>query len=130
MKKIIFSVLAFSVLSGCTSAPTRLDISEFESLMSGSIPTDAILEFTGCVYDGFLSSHSMLTDIDTKQQIRSDGYRVETYSGGRMLLMSADILNSGHVELWESSAAAFINTSGERQAFESCLVKYQLEKQV
>ncbi|WP_194634734.1 hypothetical protein, partial [Vibrio anguillarum] len=77
--------------------------------MSGSISADVILEFTGCVYDGFLSSHSMTTDIDTKQQIRTDGYRVETYAGGRILLMSADILNSGHVELWESSAAALIN---------------------
>ncbi len=124
MKKIILG-LSLGMLFGCTSAPTRQDVEEFESLMTGSIAPSSVLDFTSCLHDGFSQAHAILSDIDTKQQIRSDGYRVETFAGGRILVISADVLNSGHVELWESSAAALVNTSGEREAFTSCLVKYQ-----
>ena len=47
------------------------------------------------------------------------------YANGRILLISVDVLNTGHVELWEGSSAALINTSGERNVFASCLDKYQ-----
>ncbi|MCY9827636.1 hypothetical protein [Vibrio chagasii] len=124
MKKLMTAFVVLSSVVGCSSAPTRLDTGEFESLMSGTVPKDSVLEFASCVYDGFLRSHSMLTDIDTRQQVRNDGYRVETYAGGRMLLVSTDVLTNGHVELWESSAAALINTTGEREAFKVCLSQY------
>lgn len=123
--KYLICCIIFSLLTGCSSAPTRQDISEFESLVVGDIPPSSVLEFVSCLHDGFSQAHAILTDIDTKQQKRSDGYRVETYSGGRILLMSADVLNNGHVELWESSAAALINTSGELTTFKSCLDTYQ-----
>lgn len=126
MKHIIIGLLSITVLSGCSAAPTRADHDEFKSLSQGIILPKSTLNFATCIYDGFLKSHSMLTNIETKQQIRPDGYRIETYSGGYILIMSADILKNGHVELWESSAAALINTTGEREAFSSCLDAFKI----
>lgn len=40
-----------------------------------------------------------------------------------MIMMSADILDSGHVELWESVAALLINTQPEHVVFAACLKK-------
>lgn len=126
MKNLILGI-SLGLLAGCSAAPTRQDVEEFESLMTGSIPPSSVLDFASCLHDGFSQSHAILSDIDTKQQMRSDGYRVETFAGGRILVISADVLNNGHVELWESSAAALINTSGEREAFKLCLDEYMKE---
>lgn len=126
MNKANLMLLGLSVaLAGCTAAPTRDNHEEFESKASGNIPTDRVLDFSSCVYDGFTRSHSMMTSVDTRQQVRPEGYRVETFAGGHILLMSADILNTGKVELWESSAAALIDTSEERNTFSSCLHMYK-----
>lgn len=126
MKNRIIWLLSIMILSGCSSAPTRADRDEFKSLSQGIISPESTLNFATCIYDGFLKSHSMLTNIETKQQIRPDGYRIETYSGGYILIMSADILKNGHVELWESSAAALINTTGERKTFSLCLDEFKI----
>lgn len=126
MKNIIIWLLSITVLSGCSSAPTRDDHDEFRSLSKGIISHKSTLNFATCLYDGFLKSHSMLTNVETKQQIRPDGYRIETYAGGYILIMSADILKNGHVELWESSAAALINTTGEQEVFSSCLNEFKI----
>ncbi|WP_151898961.1 hypothetical protein [Nitrosospira lacus] len=57
----------------------------------------------------------MLTNISVRQQHRTEDYRVEslTYSS---VLVSADIFNNGRVELFESSAAGLVNTSGSAQS--------------
>ncbi len=123
IKTITVGILLTTVTS-CSSAPTRQDVEEFESKAAGLIKPSSVLDFTSCVYDGFSQANSILSDVDTKQRSRTDGYRVETFAGGRILLMSADILNNGHVELWESSAALLINTSNERKAFKACLSTY------
>ena len=43
------------------------------------------------------------------------------------LIMSADVMNDGKVALYESSAAALINTTGEVEAFKDCLSQYQIQ---
>lgn len=75
--------------------------------------------------DGFQTAHP-LTHMNVRQQRRSNGFRVESFAGmgSGMLMMSADVLDDGHVELWESDAAALINTRGERSVFAACLRKF------
>ena len=65
----------------------------------------------------------MLSNINIQQQRRSDLYRVESYVD-TILLVSADVFDDGRVLLLESSSAALINTTGEKNAFEECLKQY------
>jgi hypothetical protein len=122
LPRYVTLVLAL-LLAGCASAPTRTDADAFKSLQSGRIPPSSVPAFTDCVMDGFSSAHYAITNVSARQQRRTDGYRVEATTNG-ILLVSADILESGRVELLESSAAALINTNGERQAFSKCLDRF------
>ncbi len=120
-KLTLLPLLAF-LLAGCVAAPTRSEPDEFKSLQRGRVPATNVAAFTDCLMDGFGSAHFSLTNVSTRQQRRADGYRVETETSG-ILLVSADIFESGLVELFESSAAALINTVGEREAFSKCLAR-------
>ena len=66
----------------------------------------------------------MLTNISVRQQRRTERYRVETMTRSSVLL-SADVFDNGRVELYESSAAALVNLSGERKAFDDCLSRFR-----
>jgi hypothetical protein len=74
--------------------------------------------------DGFDASSLMLTNVSVRQQRRAERYRVETLTHSSVLL-SADVFDNGRVELYESSAAALINLSGERKAFADCLSRFR-----
>jgi len=126
MYKTAFVSLSMFILVGC-AAPTRSDPSAFTSLQIGKIPNSSIPAFADCLLDGFNSAHSILTNITIRQQRRTNGYRVEALTNSA-LLVSADVLDNGHVELFESSTAALINTSGERNAFASCLTQFGEKK--
>ncbi|MEQ1622772.1 MAG: hypothetical protein ABL919_15305, partial [Methylococcales bacterium] len=93
-------------------------------------PTD-VPAFVDCVMDGFSRLNLALTTASSKQTKRTDGYRVETYSNNR-LIVSADVLNSGNVELFEQKAAHGLfdvwSTNGELTTFDRCLKKYQHDK--
>jgi hypothetical protein len=59
-----------------------------------------------------------------RQSIRATGYRIQTYTGSlNYLRVSADVFNDGKVVLNESHAASLINTKGEKEAFEVCLIE-------
>lgn len=120
-KLTLLPLLAF-LLAGCVAAPTRSEPDEFKSLQRGRVPATSVAAFTDCLMDGFGSAHFALTNLSTRQQRRTDGYRVETVANGS-ILVSADVLESGLVELFESSTAALINTVGEREAFSKCLAR-------
>jgi hypothetical protein len=74
--------------------------------------------------DGFDASSLMLTNVSVRQQRRTERYRVEVLTHSSVLL-SADVFDNGRVELYESSAAALINFSGERKAFADCLNRFR-----
>ena len=121
------SILLITVLTGCVTPSTRLDVDEFELINKGIIDKKDILAFVDCLSDRFNASHYLLTNIEVRQAQRATGYRVETYTGTQnFLIISADIFNDGRVELFESSSAALINTKGERKAFEQCLKQYDV----
>ena len=125
MKPALIIMLSL-MLAACT-APTRTDKDDFFVVSSGMIPSDKVPHFIDCITDGFNKAHSGLTNVEVRQSIRATGYRVETYTGSfNYLLVSADIFNDGKVVLNESSAAALINTNGEKEAFASCLVEFKL----
>jgi hypothetical protein len=129
-KTIIFLLVASStvclLLNSCMTGATRAD-DKFRLLNSGQIDPKSTLAFASCLHDGFLRAHYTITNIETKQQRRVDGWRVETYIAGRMLCISADVLDTGRVELWKSPRSVLINTSGEVDAFAACLAKYGIK---
>jgi hypothetical protein len=107
-------------LCACGAAPTRLDKAAFTSLQQGKVPPQKTQEFTDCLMDGFSTSHGALANISVRQQRRAEGMRVEAVTNA-IILVSVDVLNTGQVEIYESSSAALVNTSGERETFKKCL---------
>ncbi|MEZ9197444.1 hypothetical protein [Shewanella sp. 10N.286.54.B9] len=126
LKPVLLPVFAI-MLTACT-APTRTDKDEFFVVNSGIVPTDKVPHFVDCLTDGFNKAHWGLTDFEVRQSKRATGFRVETYTGSlNYLIVSADIFNDGKVVLNESSAAALVNTNGEKEAFTSCVSEFQLD---
>ncbi len=122
--KIIPLSLVVLLFSACTAAPTREDASAFKLLLEGKVLPKSSQAFADCLLDGFDKAHFRLTSVSSRQQRRSDSYRVESLAGGRVIVISADIFDDGRVLLHESTAAALINTTGERDSFEKCLSQY------
>ncbi|MGI2174023.1 hypothetical protein [Shewanella ulleungensis] len=126
MKKLLLIPLIL-ILTSC-AAPTRTDHDEFFVVDSGTIHAEKVPYFVDCLNDGFNKAHWGLTSFEVRQSTRAAGYRVETYTGSlNYLIVSADIFNDGKVVLNESSAASLINTKGEKEAFEVCLLEINKE---
>jgi hypothetical protein len=120
-RRLIAPVVALLMVA-CAAPPTREDESAFKLLSEGTIPKERVLDFNACLLDGFGKAHFVLTSWTVRQQVRPEGYRVETLAGsGPLITVSADILHTGAVRLYEANSAALINTSGQREAFSSCL---------
>ena len=130
-KSTTFLLLAASTVclfvSSCMPAATRADVNKFKLLNSGQIDPKSVPAFVTCLNDGFTKAHWSITHIETKQQRRPNGWRVETYIQGRMLCVSADVLDTGRVELWKCRDSVLINTSGEVDTFAACLAKYGIK---
>lgn len=122
--KIVPLSLVVLLFSACSAAPTRDDASAFKLLQEGKVQPKSTQVFADCLLDGFDKAHYMLTNSTSRQQRRSDSYRVETLGGGRMITVSADVFDDGRVLLHESRSAALINTTGQRDAFQKCLSQY------
>jgi hypothetical protein len=122
--RLLSLALIVIFLPGCASGPTRADADAFSLLKESRIAPANVQAFSDCLLDGFDKAHFMLSNVTSRQQRRADSYRVETLSGGRILLVSADAFDSGRVTLNESKSAALINTTGERDAFSQCLSKF------
>lgn len=118
----LFFVFACLLLTACSTTYTLAEIGHFKSRDAATISRTALPRFADCVMDGFQTAHP-LSNMNVRQQRRSDGIRVETFagSGSGMLMISAEVRDSGHVELWESDAALLINTQTEREVFAACV---------
>src|SRR5690349_3181106 len=120
MMKKILGIAALVMIGGC--ATTRAtDPGSFRSVAKARIPAAAVPRFSECLMDRFQVAHPF-SQINVRQQRRAGAYRIESYagSGSEMVLLSADLMDDGHVELFESDAAALINTKDERKAFDDC----------
>jgi len=123
-QRIVLIASLILVLAGCAS-PTRDDVKEFSSLNRGKIPNYMVPLFASCLNNGFINAQSVWRNIDVRMENVSNGMRVETFAGGTsMLIISADVLNTGHVELLKSSAGSLISTSGEQDVFSNCLAHF------
>ena len=127
-----YTLLPFClVLISCAAAPTRKDVDEFKTLATGTVPVESVGKFSDCLVDGFNESHGLWSNYEVRTHKRYNSFRVETYTGSlNILLVSADVYDSGSVELLESSAAKLINTSGEQNAFNVCLETFGQNKKV
>jgi len=76
------------LLSACVSGPSRSEPEKFKLLREGQVPVSSVPVFAGCLLDGFDKAHFVLTNSTARTQRRSDSYRVETLSGGRLLKIS------------------------------------------
>ena len=125
--RLPFAITFLLLLSACAAGPTRAEPEKFTLMHEGRISPPNVTAFAECLLDGFDKSHFMLTNSTSRQQRRTDSFRVETFAGGRLLMISADVFDDGRVLLLEAKAAALVNTSGERETFARCLDRYSLE---
>ncbi len=110
-------------LVGCVAAPTRDQAEEFKLMGSGQVPIAKLGVFSDCMIDGFDKAHTTPSAFRARQVRRATMTRVESMMENS-IAMSADIHDDGRVELYESSIAALLNLSGEKEAFASCLNQY------
>ena len=123
--KIGISVIILSLV-GCSSSPTREDTPDkFDLLRSGSVKKTNVSNFKNCLVQGFEVKNRIAYNVKTRQQVRSDGYRVESYGGEVFLLLSADIFNSGKAQLLRVKNSSLTDLSTQIKAFDTCLIKHK-----
>lgn len=124
------ALLSSLILSGCaplvnTPVMSRTTHPEtFEIIKVGQIDPSRVQAVSDCIHDGFAGSHGVLTNFTFRMNRRAGGYRIETTAGGTIVLVSADVMDDGVIELRESKGAALINTKGERDAFNMCTAQF------
>lgn len=119
----ILATIVCLCLSAC-AGPTRDEPGAFKMLADGMVAKSNAPAFADCLLDGFDKAHYAFTIVNVRQQRRADSFRVETTSHSTVMV-SADVFDDGKVRLYESSQAALLNTSGEREAFQRCLERYR-----
>lgn len=119
-RAIATMITAAALLAACASS--RETPGDYELVVSDSIPASAVPALTDCVHDAFkdrtIGLGVMLT---TRVLQRSNMTRVETVSGDFGAVLSADIFQSGKVELYETAQAVRGRVEKERQAFSNCI---------
>lgn len=123
--KIIISSFSLSLLA-CSSTVTRENSPEkFNLLKTGTIKKANILKFRDCLIEGFEVRNRIAYNVQTKQQVRTDGYRVESYGGGVFLILSVDIFNSGKTQLLRAKNSTLTDLSKQINTFDICLAKFR-----
>jgi len=129
MRNLIFRIIirAFILsLIGCSSSATKkVNPYKFDLIRTGVVKKANVLKFDTCLIDGFEVRKRLIYNVRTKQQVRTDGYRVESYGGGVILLLSADILNSGKTQLLREKSSSLVDLSKQISTFNTCLTKYK-----
>lgn len=126
MNQKLLLLLAASMLGGCAAtvnspvASRTSNPEKFILLKTGKIDPAKVQAVSDCIHDGFAGSHGVFTNFTFRMNRRAAGYRIETTAGGAIVLVSADVMDDGTVELRESKDAGLINTKGERDAFAKC----------
>lgn len=116
------------LISACAAGPTRDEPKKFNLVRTGVVRSGDGQAFADCLLDGFDKAHFALTNVSSRQQRRTDGYRVESLAGGHLIAVSADVFDDGRVQLFEAKASALVSTSGERRAFDLCATKFAVAK--
>jgi hypothetical protein len=122
MVKLLIAIVLGVILAAC--AGNRDVKGDFSSINSGQIPKSNVPAFVDCVTDAFHDRSIGLERMLNRQVRRSTGFRVELVNTGIGLLLSADINDDGHVELFERT----INSpwiSEEKRGFSLCLERYK-----
>jgi hypothetical protein len=129
MKHLLFKIgISVTILSlaGCSSSPTRENNPDkFDLLRTGAVNKANILKFKNCLIEGFEVRDRIAYNVKTRLQTRTDGYRVESYGGEVLLLLSTDIFNSGKTQLLRVKNSSLTDLSQQISAFDSCLAKYK-----
>lgn len=111
-----FMALALVVsLAGC-AAPGH-DNLRLRSV--GQVAPSAAPAFTDCVADGFRAGQPALSRVRIEQSRRAGGMRIDE-TAWSILLVSADVADSGQVELRAGAGA------GEQRVFAACLARYTM----
>lgn len=109
-------------LVGCTVPQHRLVPAKVVTLAEGRVPPKNIPLFSDCLMDGFGDAQILFAKVGLRQQRRANGWRVETMHNA-LPMLTADLLDSGEVTLYEAKTAALVGSSGELKVFFDCLSK-------
>lgn len=118
-KFVFFSFLSI-MLTACTVSQSRSDVHAFKLTRDEFILPANTQAFADCLLDGFDQITSM-TSKSSRQQRRSDSYRVERLVRGKIIIVSVDIFPNGRVALYENTTAYESNISEEKETFSKCL---------
>ena len=111
---------------GCSSYPTRETSPEkFDLIQSGLVKKTNTLKFKLCFIAGSEVKNRIAYNVKTIEKASTNGYRVDSYGGGVLLLLSADILHSGLTRLYRLQNSSLTDLSQQIKAFDMCLAKYQ-----
>ena len=118
-------VLVSSLLLAACAAPTRAENPEaFAVVSEGRIPAAQSQAFADCLLDGFDKSHNWAEDVRSRQQRRTDSYRVETVAPMGILYASADVFDDGRIRLTEGAMNKPRQTQGEKETFSACVRQF------
>jgi len=124
--KICISGFVLSLVGCSSSSPTReKNPDKFDLLITGEVKKANILPFKKCLIEGSVVKNRIAYNVKTRQKVRADGYRVESYGGEIFLLLSIDILNSGKTQLLRMKNSSLTDLSQQINAFDTCLTKYK-----
>ncbi len=96
----------------------------FFLLRAGKIEASKVQAVADCVSDGFAGSFGIFTNSTHRMNRRAAGYRIETLVGTTLVSVSADVMDDGAVELWESKGSKLINTRSQIEAFDACTTRH------
>ena len=111
------------LLGGCASSRIDTAPERFAQQRSAKIAPAAVEQFVACVTEGFDSAHWMMTNISVRQTRQVGATRIESLAGGRSSVVVVTVQDAGDVTMHEANAAALLNTSGERAAFDECVAR-------
>ena len=125
MKTPVLMVVVL-LLSACAS--NRDVAGDFKSLEQGQISPQSIPAFLDCANGALRDRPFGFSFFFNRQSRRSNGYRVDLMNPNVGVVMSADILDDGHVELFEWNRAGAIPTGEERKAFALCINRFKVAR--
>ena len=123
---LIFISLCATFLIACSSAITRENNPEqFDLLRTGVVNKANVIAFKDCIIQGSEVQNRIAYNVTTRGELRNKGYRVDSYAGETLLLLSADISNSGQTQLFRVKNSELTDLTIQINAYDNCLKTYQ-----
>lgn len=124
MRRWIAAGVGVVLLGGCAAPRLETSPERFAQQRSATVPPATVEQFVACLTTGFDEAHWMFTNVTVRQTRQVGATRVETLTAGRLPVVVVTVQDSGVATMHEARGAMFINTTGERDAFDACAQRY------